>query len=112
MTNDEASMLREAWMALAYRLCDEAALFARSEKRLEADLAADGVGDPTALVWLRLMQGDIQSAVDIIQQAIQSRSDLVPFIQLVSLARYVEMVEALNFPAMESRVKSGPSLTE
>lgn len=126
MTNDEASMLREAWMALAYRLCDEAALFTRSEKRLEADLAADGVGDPTALVWLRLMQGDIQSAVDIIQQAIQSRSDLVPFIQLVSLdiwqiegfkeigrdARYVEMVEALNFPAMESRVKSGPSLTE
>ena len=109
-------MLREAWMALSYHLCNEQTLYARSAKRLEADLAADGVGDPTALIWLRLMQGDIQSAVDIIHQAIQSRSDLVPFVQLVSLdvwqsegfkelgrdPHYIEMVNALNFPAADN----------
>ena len=107
-------MLRESWMALSYHLCNEQALFARSSERIEADLAKDGVGDPAALIWLRLMQGDIQSSIDIIQQAIQSRSDLAPFVQLFGLevwgsegftelgrdARYIEMVEALNFPAV------------
>jgi TolB-like protein/tetratricopeptide (TPR) repeat protein len=116
MTNDEASMLRESWMALSYHLCNEQALFARSAERLEADLAEDGVGDPAALIWLRLMQGDIESSIDIIEQAIESRSDLVPFVQLFgnevwglegskTLARdprYIEMVKALNFPAVEN----------
>ena len=116
MTNDEASMLREAWMALSYHMCNEQALFARSAERIEADFAEDGVGDPAALIWLRLMQGDIQSSVDIIQRAIESRSDLAPFVQLFGLeirgsggykelgrdARYIEMVEALNFPAVDN----------
>ena len=116
MTNDEASMLREAWMAGSYKLCNEQALLARSTERIEADLAEDGVGDPIALVWLRLMQGDVQSSIDIIQQAIDSRSDMVPFIKLFGLdiwgpegfkalgrdPRYIQMVEALNFPAVDN----------
>ena len=103
-------------MALSYHICNEQTLYARSAERLEADLAEDGVGDPMALIWLRLMDGDIESSVDILQQAIQSRSDLVPFIQLVGLdvwgiegfetlgrdARYIEMVEALNFPDVDN----------
>ena len=115
MTNDEASMLRESWMALSYHICNEQALFARSAERLEADLAEDGVGDPMALIWLWLMEGDIESSIDILQQATESRSDLVPFIQLLRLdiwgiegfetlgrdARYIEMVNSLNFPAVE-----------
>jgi TolB-like protein/lipoprotein NlpI len=116
MTNDEASMLRESWMALSYHICNEQALFARSAERIEADLAEDGVGDPAALIWLRLMQGDIESSVAIVQRAIESRSDLAPFVQLFGIevwgsegfgelgrdARYIEMVEALNFPAVEN----------
>ena len=104
-------------MALSYHLCNEQALFARSEERLEADLAEDGVGDPTALIWLRLMQGDVESTIDILQQAFQSRSDLVPFFQLLGLdvwgiegfktlgrdPRYIEMVNSLNFPAIENQ---------
>lgn len=62
MTNDEAPMLRESWMAFSYHLCNEQALFARSAERLEADLAEDGVGEPAALIFLRLMQGDIESS--------------------------------------------------
>ena len=116
MTNDQASMLRESWMALSYYLCAEQALFERSEERLEADLAEDGVGDPAGLIWLRLMQGDIESSLEIIQQGIQSRSVMVPFVQLYGHeafgvegftklgrdARYIEMVEALNFPAVDN----------
>lgn len=115
LTNDEASMLRESWMALSYHLCNEQALFARSAERLEADLAEDGVGEPAALIWLRLLQGDIESSIDILQQAIQSNSHFVPFFQLYGLdiwnsegfetlgrdPRYIEMVNSLNFPAIE-----------
>ena len=116
MTNDKASMLRESWMAMSYHLCDEQELFARSAERLEADLAEDGVGEPPALIWLRLMQGDIESSIEIIQQAMQSKSYLVPFIQLYGLdlwkiegfevigrdPRYIEMVNTLNFPETEN----------
>jgi len=116
MTNGQASMLRESWMALSYHLCAEEDLFARSAGRLEADLAEDGVGDPAGLIWLRLMQGDIESSVKIIQQGIQSRSVMVPFVRLYGLdvfgvegfkqlaldTRYIEMVEALDFPAVNT----------
>jgi TolB-like protein/Tfp pilus assembly protein PilF len=116
MTNDQASMLREAWMALVYHLCDEQALYTRSEARIEADLAEDGVGDPAALIWIRLMQNNTQASIDILQRALQARSDLVPFFQLFSLgiwntggagelgrdARYIEMVESLNFPTVDN----------
>jgi len=121
LTNDEASMLREAWMALAYHLCNEQALYDRSAQRIEANLAEDGVGDPAALIWLRMMQGDIESCIDIIEQAIESRSDLVPFVELMGLevwgleaaktlsrdARYIEMVRSLNFPAIENQAQAG-----
>lgn len=114
MTNDEASMLRESWMALSYHICDEPALFARSAARIEADLAEDGVGEPSAIIWVRLVQGDIESSVEMLQQAIQSRSVLVPFVQLYGLdiwgsegfktlgrdPRYIEMVNSLNFPTV------------
>ena len=116
MTSDKASMLRESWMAMSYYLCNEHTLFARSAERIEADLAEDGVGDPPALIWLRLMQGDIESSIEILQQAIQSNSYLVPFIRLYGHdswklegfqalgrdPRYIEMVNSLNFPPSEN----------
>jgi tetratricopeptide (TPR) repeat protein len=116
MTNDKASMLRESWMALSYHTCNEQALYARSAERLAADLAEDGVGDPMALIWIRAIDGDIEGSIDILQQAVQSRSDLVPFTQLLGLGiwksenfntigrdpRYIELVNSLNFPAIEN----------
>ena len=115
MTNDQASMLREAWMALVYHQCKEQTLYQRSEARIEADLAENGVGNPAALIWVRLMQGDVQAVIGILQRALDARSDLVPFFRLFSLGiwqmespgelghdeRYIEMVESLNFPSIE-----------
>ena len=103
-------------MALSYHICNEPALFARSAARIDADLAEDGVGEPSALIWLSLLQGDIESSVEMLQQAIQSRSVLVPFVQLYGLdiwgpegfktlgrdPRYIEMVNSLGFPAIEN----------
>lgn len=103
-------------MALSYYICNEQALYARSRERLEANLAEDGVGDPMALIWLRIMDGDIDSSIDILQQAVQTRSDFVPFIKLLGLdiwgiegfntigrdPRYIELVNSLNFPAVEN----------
>lgn len=115
MTNDEASMLREAWMALSYHVCAEQTLFARSAARIEADFNEDGVGDPAALIWLRLLQGDIEGGLGILQQSIESGGALVPFVQIYGLdiwgaegfktlgrdQRYIEMVKSLNFPVIE-----------
>jgi TolB-like protein len=115
LTNGKGSMLLQSWMLLSYDLCGEETLRARSIKRIELDLAEDGIGDPPALVWVRLVQGDIDSIIDILQQAIQSRSIIVPFLQLyghdifaiegfMELAkdpRYIEIVNQMGFPATE-----------
>ena len=115
MTNGEGSMLLQSWMLLSYHLCGEETLRARTIERMELDLVEDGVGNPPALVWLRLVQGDIDGIVEILQQAVKSRSIIVPFLQLyghdsfgidsfTELAadeRYIEMVKQMNFPDAE-----------
>ena len=115
LTDGGGSMLLESWMLLSYELCGEEILRARSIERIELDLAEDGIGDPPALVWVRLVQGDIDSIMDILQQAIQSRSIIIPFMQLyghdifalegfMELAkdpRYIETVKQMGFPAAE-----------
>jgi TolB-like protein len=112
LTNGKGSMLLESWMLLSYDLCKADTLRAHSIERMEADLAEDGVGDPPALVWLRLVQGDIDSIIELLQQAMLSRSIIVPFMQLYGhdifalesfeeLAkdpRYIEIIEQMEFP--------------
>jgi TolB-like protein len=115
LTNGEGSMLLESWMLLSYDLCGADALRALSIERMEADLAEDGIGDPPALVWLRLVQGDIDGVIGLLQQAVESRSLIVSFIQLYGLdvfalesftvlardPRYIEIVNQLGFPPAE-----------
>ena len=115
LTNGKGSMLLQSWMLLSYDLCGEDSLRDRSIERIELDLAEDGIGDPPALVWVRLVQGDIDSIIELLQQALQSRSIIVPFIQLyghdifkiegfTELAkdpRYIEIVKQMGFPEVE-----------
>jgi TolB-like protein/tetratricopeptide (TPR) repeat protein len=115
LTNGKGSMLLQSWMLLSYHLCGEDSLRARSIERIELDLAEDGIGDPPALVWVRLVQGDSDSIIELLQQAVQSRSIIVPFMQLyghnifkiegfTELAkdpRYIEIVKQMGFPEVE-----------
>ena len=108
-------MLRESWMAWSYHVCGEQALFEHSRTVLEADQAADGIGDPLALVWLRLMQGDIDASMELIRFGVENRTVMLPFILIYSLPtgglegmialgqdqRYIELVKSLNFPEAE-----------
>jgi tetratricopeptide (TPR) repeat protein len=113
LTKNNRSMLMESWMLLSYYLCGEDDLHDQSVKRMERDLAADGVGDPPALVWLRLVQGDIDGVVEILQHAVDTKSVIVPFMRLYSLeafgmesskvlgrdTRYIELIKEIGFPA-------------
>jgi len=115
LTNGQGSMLLQSWMLLSYHLCGEETLSARTIERIELDLAEDGIGHPPALVWVRLVQGDIDSIIGLLQQAIKTRSIMVPFTQLyghdifliegfTELAndqRYIEIVKQMGFPAAE-----------
>jgi TolB-like protein len=115
MTNGNGSMLLQSWMLLSYQLCGEETLRDRTVERMELDLAEDGIGNPPALVWLRLVQGDMDSTVEILRQALVSRSVIVPFLQLyghdsfgidgfTELAaddRYIEIVKQMDFPDAE-----------
>jgi len=106
------SPLLQSWMALSYHQCDEPDLYARSANRIEADLAEDGVGDVAALVWLRLIEGDIDATVELLRQGIEDRNFIAAFLKLYGLSifnvegfdelardpRYIEMVEEMNFP--------------
>ena len=116
LTDGKGSMLLESWMLLSYDLCGDEALRAKSIERMESDLALDGIGDPPALIWLRLVQGDTDSIIELLLEAIESRSIIVPFIQLYGhdifaiegvlvLARdprYIEIVKQMGFPAVEN----------
>lgn len=109
------SPLLQSWMALSFHVCGELELLARSAARLEADLAEDGVGNKTALIWLRLVEGDIDRSVEILRHGVENRTILVPFMQIVALEslgiegftklardqRYIDMVEQANFPEHE-----------
>ncbi len=106
------SPLMQSWMALSFHLCGEPELLARSAGRLEAELAKDAIGDRGALIWLRLIEGDIDSSIEILRQGVENRTVLVPFMQILALEsfgiegftalardpRYIEMVRQANFP--------------
>jgi len=116
VTNGRGSPLFQSWMALSFHLCGQETLLARSAERIELDLAKDGIGDPGAILWLRLIQGDVDAVVEILQKMIQTRATTVPFlkvfavdtlglesmVELSSDARYLEMLKQLNFPAAEA----------
>lgn len=109
------SPLLQSWMAMSFHLCGEQELYARAAGRLEADLAEDGVGDITALIWLRLTEGNIDRSVELLRQGVENRSIIVPFMQILALEsfgiegfkklardpRYIEMVEQADFPEHE-----------
>ena len=122
-TGGNASPLMQSWMAWVYHLCDEPTLFARSRHRIEQDLAEDGIGDAGALVWLGLIENNVEEVIESLEEQFRTRSVIVPFFHLYSLKsldlsgvialrddpHYIKMITQLNFPSSDWSVVPGGS---
>ena len=72
--------------------------------------------DESSVLKYVLIEGDIESSLNIMEQAVETRSDLVPFFQLLKLdiwgvegfttiardQRYIDIVKKLDFPPIEN----------
>jgi TolB-like protein/Flp pilus assembly protein TadD len=115
LSGGEGSPLMQSWMAWAYYLCGEVELFERLKQRLESDFDVDGIGEPSAMVWLGLIENDVERVISGIENVYHRKSSNVPFIAMFSLdsikvegaaslradPRYQALLTELNFPRQD-----------
>ena len=115
-TGGQGSPLMQSWMALAFNRCGEEALLVRSAERIRANLSENERRVSGGLLWLHLIEGDTDSAIEILQYVVQKRADNMPFLRIFSVdsfglpasaelrrdPRFIDMVRQLNFPAPDS----------
>lgn len=108
-TGGWGSAFHQAWLGWIYKLCDQPELFDRAAERVEASIEEGRLGDPIAVVWIRLLQGDVESAIDWLERLVEARSGSAAFLgtfpesdlslpELTNDPRYRRLLERLNLP--------------
>lgn len=112
MAQGQGSSLFETWLAWGYQVCGRDELYARIKQKLEPMWVADPDTIETGMAFYRLLEGDFESVIQIMQRTVELQSPNTLFLQIFLLdtlggpissvlaedPRMQDLVRGLNFP--------------
>ena len=115
LSQGNGSPLYEAWLAFGYQVCGRDDLYSVSKSRLDSFQDTDPDNIDVGLIFYRVLEEDVDGAIEKIQQSIDAKSSFTPFVQLFLLdhmpwpraddlaadPRLRKLVRELDFPLSE-----------